>query len=1047
MQERAHLPSRVARRGRHFALLVVALGWLAPATLVGQAVLVYNDGTFEVQKERQNLPAEKIQELHHAWTWANGSAPSRVEPQDFNDASEQESQELRVTLAWAGESLPAGLRLFAAPIDMWTDVPEAVLPSWPVPENGRLEIPIGPGRGWRLRAIAETHGTWWVDIRPDRKNVRLTVLPAEEGILTLLDEEGEPLPDAHLNLAIHAVGYATKPSILARYRSDDEGQVHILGLPDAEAFHLQAFTREHAPRFVTTRISTLPGELRLERGGTLTGQFVDGEGTPLSDVQVRAEAWFSDRVAGSNVSRAATDGEGRWRLDRMPRGKIAVVAAKKGFAPLQRQVQLEGDHLDLGKLTLETGTTIPIFVTDEEGIPVVGALLTTSPGFKTSTDAEGRTLVRPSSGDLPLKVSVRADGHLEVKKVLVAPFPEEARFELRRSFRVEGRLVDEQHVPLSESSIRIRTGSKYRDLEGAFDGRFELDLVPEKPVRLTFRSAATEELRIDLEAGAAGEARDLGDLALASGLRVRGEILRTDGQPVAGARIWCPRPSPQGDVVAWAQGDLVVATSKVDGTFEVLGLPWRPALLRIDAPGLARAHIAVDPQPGASQVDVGVAVLSAGVSVEVLISEEADGAEARVDLRNLWLEPDMLTATVYDGRAFLEHVPPGEVTVTVLKDRELLCEDTLHLAEGERRVSFECDASTMQVMGSVLVGNKPASSGTLVWTPQQQNSAPSIILSFETRSGLTQQQSFGERRPDVRVAVDASGSFVTDKLRPGAWEVSWLPSGGRSLAEAQRLDLPRLDVYETHLSFSELSLSGMVLDPEGQPVERARVRDVMSGAHGLSSPDGRFVLAGLKPGPHQLHARFGERASDIVDIYLEGDKDPEAVLLLLEERLEDRIEITALENDGIAIAGAFVFLESDSQSFQILTTDREGKASLVVLPPYPQRFRAAMMSGGRWALGDWLELETAREGMTLYAAESTGGVVMVSSERAVPEIMTDSGWNMSKLLSSVGLRLTLSPDLQLEIHGLSPGSYHVSIGDVVSSFAIQAADVTEIDIR
>jgi len=1031
-----------------FALQIPLFGWMVPALLGEQAVLIYKDGTLDRQSVRQYLSFERHEDLHHAWVWADHSAPRRLEADALGRdlTLEDSSRPLTVKILCVNENCPANLRLVAAPVDMWTDVPEGFLPNWPVPDGGELKIPYDATRAWRLRAVGNGFGTWWLDVPPGRHSAVMQVNVAEEGHLRIQDQTGSPLPQARLNLLSNALSRGERPLVLAKYIAGDEGEVHIPGLPDADAFTLYAFTGRHAPTVLAARISTLPESIGLHAGGTIRGQFSDERGVPLPGVVARAEAWVSGRLPASVVQSTEADHEGRWILESLPLGKVAVIAMRRDLAPVRRLVELEADGIDLGQIVLQHGISVPVQVVDDANQPIVGAQLFSDPAIMATTDSEGRAQLGPLSGSSSLRVSVQADGYLPRETTFAQVGREELRISLHSAFRVVGRLVDQQHMPLSEGLIRIHVGSIYRQLELSSSSRFEIDLEPGTPATLSLRSSTTDELRIRVEPGAPGEKRDLGDVVLEDGIQVRGQLVRADGRLVNGARIWSPRPSEQGEVVAWAHRDLIETVSTIAGEFELSGLPQRSALLRIDAPGLARAHVLIDPEPGRTLIDVGTIVLNEGVSVTIWGDESAEGAVARIDLRNLWLQSDMLTGTIQNGRAIFPHVPPGPVTVTVLQHDELLCEDSIDLALEDAHVDFECRRSTLQVTGTVLIGGRPSGPGALLWLPYDSGSVPSVVLNFQTRSGLHQQQAFGVGRPDVRVEVDATGWFATDKLRPGSWNVAWLPTRGRSLADPQRVDLPAADSYELGIVFSKLAVSGVVLNRDAQPVENARVRDLTSGAESFTGPDGRFVLSGLAPGPHQLFARSLSETSDIVDITVEPQDDPEDVQLVIEER-RDRLEIQVLDSDGVPVSQAFTFLESERQSLQILTTDRDGRSSIQLLPLYPKRLRAAVLHDGRWSLGEWRDLEGLSGSWTLFMTEGVGIVRIVSEKPGSPDILSATGWNVSRMFGWAGLRLTVSPDQPLVIRGLPAGPYSISLGETVSHFVVDVGDLTEIEIR
>ncbi len=1028
--------------------VIAALALLAGGDLLAQpAVFVYGDGRLHAHSgERPPEPGE-LQGLDHAWVWSERSAPRRIDAADFGKEPPPEDRgrlKVRIASTSASQRLPPGLRLLAAPAEMWGQVPEHLLPAWPVPEQGRLAIPRDSRRPWRLRLLGGEHGSWWSDVAAGRPAATLVPIAAGDRVLGIVGTDREALPGAALTLLSKAGNNA---GVLAQYRCDEGGEIRVRSLPDAAEVTLIATEARHAPAALSARPSCWPQRLRLLPGGTVRGRFVDPEGVPVPDVEVRADAWLSDRTTATASRRSTSDESGRWSLATLPHGTVGLAATAPGFAPFQTRIEIAGEPVDLGSIELMPGGLLPVLVVDDAGSPVPGATLEVKPGLRVSADSRGKARLVDVPADRTFEVAARADGHLSAEKTITPPLPEALRLTLQRAFLVEGRFVDQEGIAVASGNVRIEVGHRYRDDALGAGGRFALDLEPAREARLVLSSAATRELAVSVEPGAGGETRDLGDLRAPPGVRLRGRLLRADdASPVAGARIWVPRPSPQGDVVAWAQRDLIATTSRTDGSFELNGLPRVPMLLRVEAAGLGRIHLSIEPD--AWQVDLGEKYMSQGARVRVLIDEEAEGAQARVDLRNAWLELDMLTATVTeDGQAVVPYVPAGSATVTVLHGRELLCEERIEVAEGEDAIDVDCQAAEMLVSGMVTAGGEPAGPGQLHWQPADTAQVPALIMARQTALGVRQDQTFGAGRPQVDVEVDAGGAFRTNRLRPGKWAVTWLPAAG-SMTAPETVELPAAATHDVQLAFGGMSLSGVVIGEDDSPVTGARVRVMETGdaAFTFSRSDGSFSLVGLEPGRHQVHARFGELNSQVVEALIEPGREPEPVVLVLAENALEKVEILVLAGDERPASAAFVFLERDDGRVRMVTTDLDGRAAVELRPPAPRGLRLAGVSDGRWALGSWLSLETASDGVTL-TLKDTGAIRIASREQqGAATIFSADGWDVSWLLTRIGARPWLSPDLPLVIRGIPEGRYTLALGDFSSEIAVRHGDVTDVEV-
>ncbi len=1024
----------------------LACGLLLPAEgASAQTVLVYKDRTTRAFSPGQAVPKEGLGGLDHAWVWSETSAPRRVEAEELGRVAAPEDRlRLTVRVPYPGERLPPGYRVRAAPQAMWGEVPEDLLPQWPVPESGRLRLPLDPGRPWRLRLLGPGLGTWWLDLPPGQRMVEARPLPAATKELVVTGADGAPVA-ASLTVLASAHGRGDS-RVLAQLRADAKGQLALEALPDLQELTLVVAEAQHAPAALVARPSSLPPKLRLERGCTVEGRFLNPRGKPLTGVEVRAEAWVSERVPATAARAAESAEDGRWQLATLPCGPVVLVARAAGFAPYRTEVDLR-ETRDLGIVTLAPGLSLPAVVVDDAGLPVPGAVIAGAGGLQAVTDQRGQAVLEgvPAAGRLAL--AARADGHLPAEVSSSPPLPERLEITLRRAFRLLGRLVDGDGAAVAGGTVRVVRGSAYQEEPLRADGSLELELEPALPLELVLRSPATVELRLKVEPGLPGEVKDLGDLAAPSGVEVQGRLLHAlDATPVAGARVWCPRPSDQGEVVAWVHGDFLETRSREDGTFELGGLPRHPVLLRVDAPGLARLHLPAEPDPGESLLDLGDLALSAGSTVRVRADGDAtDGSVARVDLRNQWLEVDMLTAAVLEGEAAVDHVPEGQVTVTVLHGRELLCEEPV-VVPAASEVEVDCSQGGMRVSGLVTAGGRAAGPGMLLWLPRQSSAAPGIIMNLRSPGGLRQQHVFGAGRPQVDVAVDGEGRFATHRLRPGEWSVIWAPDAGGTTA-TQDVEVPSLVEWSLRLVFDDRSLTGVVVGRDEAPVAGARVWVSSPGAMAISGPDGRFAVAGLATGSYRLHARLGELTSAPAEVVMEPDREPEPVRLILEERPDDRLTIQVVDPEDGSAAGAFVFLEMDQQGLRILTADSRGRVSAPLYPPHPERVRAAAVADGRWVFGSWLDLAQARPGLTLEVPES-GTLRVASRELAgAVEIASAGGWDVSWLLTRFGARPLVSPELPLIIRGLPEGTYRVRLGSFTAQLALRDGETAEVEIR
>ena len=439
----------------------------------------------------------------------------------------------------AGGKPPEDLRLFAAPSEMWIEVPEPALPSWPVPKDGRLAIPLDSKRPWRLRVAGRGEGSWWVDLRPGQRSTLLTSSPASDVEITVLDPAGKPVGGgltASLQEAAarggHARGWATLHGEGARLAAP--------GLPDEAEISLTILNGVAAPMVLRGRPSALPHQVRLAAGAELAGRLVDPTGAPVAGVPVEAESWSASDLPQLFAVKSRSGPNGEWRLRGLPSGRVAWSARAPGFVPLTDKVDVQaGARTDLGTRSLEPGTTLAVRVIDDAGTPLPAAQVQVAAAGSVAT-AEADGVARLSGlPAAPLELKGTAAGHLAGGARFNPPFPQDAQLILPRAFTIVGRFVDSSQAPALRGTVRVDAKSCQRDEPLGEGGRFRLDLPPElQAAELVLRSPATGELRVRLPPGQAGEVRDLGDLQAAAGLAVSGRVVRAD------ARAPRAQPSP-----------------------------------------------------------------------------------------------------------------------------------------------------------------------------------------------------------------------------------------------------------------------------------------------------------------------------------------------------------------------------------------------------------------------------------------------------------------------------------------------------------------------
>ncbi len=243
------------------------------------------------------------------------------------------------------------------------------------------------------------------------------------------------------------------------------------------------------------------------------------------------------------------------------------------------------------------------------------------------------------------------------------------------------------------------------------------------------------------------------------------------------------------------------------------------------------------------------------------------------------------------GRAMFDGRPPGLYFVRVLDATgNPVHQETRRISAGDTHVSITLDL--IEAAGSVTRDGEPVRAALL----------------------------FGGRNvvPSVRMETDERGRFAGLLPESRKWAVEIITSDGVSTIVSVS---PPLD--DLTIELSERTLSGTVLDTEGQPVSGARV---MLFAHErpvdhVSDDEGRFSFESVDPGEVFLSARKGRHSSSSVKTEIpEEGPVPEVTLQLETSRLlEGR-----LLSGGKPVAGASLWVLAPSSSGGSTTTDLDG---------------------------------------------------------------------------------------------------------------------------
>jgi hypothetical protein len=1001
-----------------------------------------DSGQVAVFKDRFALPqtlssetsnSVRMEDVRSIWTWSKDSPPRSHDPNGGHPITGGVTKWLSVQIH-KSVAAPVGshVTLIAAPSLMWEEVPESVLPSYPIEISAKpvtVRLPFDAINMWRVRLVGSNCGTWWVDVGPGQRSVDLTASVAADRSWRVEGEEGGAVARARLSLLNESAGREELQK-LADYRSDPKGRLTVQALPDAGRLTVFLGAEQRAPFVLEEQPSRIPERLVLRHGATVHGRVVNRSGRVVAGAVVKVHTWASTLVPLPLIRSVSTDKDGRFEIGALTmakqmRGECQIAAS--GFADLSHDLMLDKETIDLGTLVLEPAVSIDVLVIDDRNEPVPATSLKIGSHIEATTDRKGHASLKLGEG-ANVKVLAMAAHHLTREATVSASGRGPAKIALQRSFRVLGHLTEGRGLASASSGhIKARSNSRFQNFTISPNGNFDIDLDPVTEYQLEISTPRSAVAKLDVHKGQPGEVRDLGEIVAPVSLTVTGQLVReSDGSPVAAAHIWLPRPSPEGPLMAFALHDVLRTTSDADGMFELAGVPDVPFMLRIEAPGGAPLRRAVTPEPDQHEIALGTIQLRTGAKVTIsLDGEGGDDIQARIDVGGQSLPIDQLKSQFVDGRAVLANVPSGKVQVTAWRGREMLCREDVTVPMDQSDIDVVCTERKVAVSGRVMVGGKPAGvGGMLVWmTPI----APDLVTGvFTYGSGpAIQQQMFAPQGQRETTEVAADGSFH-GALFAGAWEVLWMPEEGTAVGP-RLITIPEVTAHEVQLEYAGLAVEGIVLDRDRKSVRGASVNDVTRRGMALSRDDGTFTLSGPDAGAWQIQARYRDETSAVITRNVQEGHDTPPVELVL-SAAEETVQVS-VASAGRRAPGAVVFLESDGGSLDVATTDMNGAATFRLNAPLPSRVRVAATAEGRWVLSDWTPETDAAKAPVDLSVGVTGSVVLHNKSQTSPVTITRAdGWRVDRLLQWIGAFPRVSPESDLAIGGLPPGAYVVALG-------------------
>lgn len=598
--------------------------------------------------------------------------------------------------------------------------------------------------------------------------------------VTVTDPGGKPIPGAD-------VWFTDAVDVRLRATTDESGTA-TFEASCARRCYVRVEAGGYAPWTSEKLIEVTRATSSLGPGTTVAGSVHDIEtGDPIPGATVRIQDRSSSWFDGAGITPSTTDEAGRYHIEHVPAGRVALVAYGTAHAVARHnEVAVPGPPDDpdappfaIDPLFLGPGGRLAGAVRGPDG-PVAGVgLQITRAGERVGgagpdwpwplrTADDGTFAFEGIPAGVRFRIVARKDA--EYARAVFGPYEVRAGTEipgvaltLSRGGTLRFRTVDADGGPVRPERVRLGArgdwvaGERIRETEDGFavrqivSGEYRVRIVARGFVPWDGPAVRVRD----------GEAVDLGEIMLRTGGAVAGRAVDPDGDPIAGVRINARWQDPEG---TWFHAD---DRSAEDGTFLLGGIEGAQTV-RIGAhhkaylPALPlEADVGVDDleivvrRGGIVRGSVSMrdGEMPAGVRVTRYAEADPESVEDPMGIRAP--SPETSDVDLEEGTFGIKRIPEGRYTLSVRSadSRATRVEDVV-VTEGKvvdiGRVVLE--------RGLILRGEVVSADGDVP--------VPSASLVVERPAARTWMRTASDRPEAVRSGPD--GRFVIRGLDPGA---------------------------------------------------------------------------------------------------------------------------------------------------------------------------------------------------------------------------------------------------------------------------------------
>lgn len=700
-----------------------------------------------------------------------------------------------------------------------------------------------------------------------------------------------------------------EPEPLATTVADEQGRFEILA-PAAGGFRLVARREGYVP--LEAPLLPLTEDTDLPPSGMLQGKPVETwvtgpDGRPLPGIEVRISpvdrtpwGWDEEDPSQWRIDGHAVSGsDGRLTFPWHEFESLRLTVTSPAFLGQTMVLDRFGPKDARTVFSLKP-RKVRIEVRDGEGRPISQALVRWRGRPVAVAGPDGRLEIAVPEEDPPLVVESREGWRTRI--VVPAGVGGIVPVRLEPPRRIGGKVVEAgTGRPVAGAVVwsgwPLEGPPALSDAAGAFQ-------VAAAPVDAWVNAAA---------AGFFPErqptSKGVAVLKLEPSATLEGRVVDSSGRPVADAWIAANPPRIRNRRPQQASG-----RSRVGGTFRLTGLLHGGVYeLATTREGFARTKTPAKTAPRGKPSPLVTIVLSDGQTAVGRVVDAAgqpvEGAE--IQLVALYLaKREATTVSGPEGRFELRRLSPGRIT--------LIAEHPDHAAAFVPRIEIPEGTPTVD-LGAITLPAGGAIEGRVTDARGRPLEGAEIGV-FPTERERTPGWMFGVGTSSDPLRTEPDGSFRVEKLRrgdrfdlkarhPGYLDTS-LPGVTAPTEEPVRIEMK---VAHT--------LSGQIVNPEGEPIPEAQVTRVEESAIGrgrssfqlgTTDAEGRFRVTGLPSGTVDLAVTaegYAHRRLKAIQIPETGE--PEELRIVLDRGAV--LEVRLMDADGRPVSGAMVHASPESR--------------------------------------------------------------------------------------------------------------------------------------